>query len=67
MLPGDPEQLRHQVPIGRLGQPEEVVELTAAVLRNPYPTMSSPSTTACAPADSNRASGRSPPDVTDLR
>lgn len=38
MLPGDPEQLRQQVPVGRLGRPEEVADLALAVLRNPYLT-----------------------------
>lgn len=38
MLPGDPEQLRQQVPFGRLGRPEEVADLAMAVLRNPYLT-----------------------------
>jgi len=38
MLPGDPDQLRQQVPVGRLGQPDEVADLALAVLRNPYLT-----------------------------
>jgi 3-oxoacyl-[acyl-carrier protein] reductase len=38
MLPGDPEQLRRQVPLGRLGTPEEVADLALSVLRNPYLT-----------------------------
>jgi 3-oxoacyl-[acyl-carrier protein] reductase len=38
MLPGDQEQLRRQVPVGRLGRPAEVADLTLAVLRNPYLT-----------------------------
>jgi len=38
MLPGDPDELRHHVPIGRLGQPDEVADLAVAVLRNPYLT-----------------------------
>jgi 3-oxoacyl-[acyl-carrier protein] reductase len=38
MLPGDPEQLRHQVPLRRLGQPEEVADLALSILRNPYLT-----------------------------
>jgi 3-oxoacyl-[acyl-carrier protein] reductase len=38
MLPGDPEQLRRQVPLQRLGRPEEVAELALAILRNPYLT-----------------------------
>jgi 3-oxoacyl-[acyl-carrier protein] reductase len=38
LLPGEPEHLRHQVPVGRLGQPEEVADLAMAILRNPYLT-----------------------------
>jgi 3-oxoacyl-[acyl-carrier protein] reductase len=38
MLPGNPEQLREQVPLRRLGQPEEVADLALAILRNPYLT-----------------------------
>lgn len=38
MLPGDPNQLRQQVPVGRLGRPDEVADLALAVLRNPYLT-----------------------------
>jgi 3-oxoacyl-[acyl-carrier protein] reductase len=38
LLPGDPEQLRQLVPVGRLGRPEEVADLALAVLRNPYLT-----------------------------
>ena len=38
MLPGDPEQLRARIPVGRLGTPEEVADLTLAVLRNAYVT-----------------------------
>jgi 3-oxoacyl-[acyl-carrier protein] reductase len=38
MLPGDPEQLRRQVPLQRLGRPEEVADLALAILRNPYLT-----------------------------
>lgn len=38
MLPGDPEELRSRVPVGRLGQPDEVADLALAVLRNPYMT-----------------------------
>jgi 3-oxoacyl-[acyl-carrier protein] reductase len=38
MLPGDPEQLRSRVPLGRLGRPEEVADLALSVLRNPYLT-----------------------------
>jgi 3-oxoacyl-[acyl-carrier protein] reductase len=38
MLPGNPEELRQQVPMRRLGKPEEVAELAIAILRNPYLT-----------------------------
>jgi 3-oxoacyl-[acyl-carrier protein] reductase len=38
MLPGDPEQLRRQVPVGRLGHPAEVADLAAAILGNAYLT-----------------------------
>jgi 3-oxoacyl-[acyl-carrier protein] reductase len=38
MLPGDPEELHQRVPVGRLGRPAEVADLTLAVLRNPYLT-----------------------------
>jgi 3-oxoacyl-[acyl-carrier protein] reductase len=38
MLPGEPEELRTRVPVGRLGRPDEVADLALAVLRNPYMT-----------------------------
>ncbi len=38
MLPGDPQQLRQQVPLQRLGRPEEVADLALAILRNGYLT-----------------------------
>jgi 3-oxoacyl-[acyl-carrier protein] reductase len=38
MLPGDPEQLREQVPVGRLGRPAEVADMAVAILGNPYLT-----------------------------
>jgi 3-oxoacyl-[acyl-carrier protein] reductase len=38
MLPGEPEELRSHVPVGRLGQPDEVADLALAMLRNPYLT-----------------------------
>jgi 3-oxoacyl-[acyl-carrier protein] reductase len=38
MLPGNPEELRRQVPAGRLGQPGEVADLAVAVLSNSYLT-----------------------------
>ena len=36
MLPGDPEELRQQIPAGRLGRPDEVAGLALAILRNAY-------------------------------
>ncbi|MBV9471379.1 MAG: SDR family oxidoreductase, partial [Solirubrobacterales bacterium] len=38
MLPGEPDELRSRVPVGRLGRPDEVAELALAVLRNNYLT-----------------------------
>jgi 3-oxoacyl-[acyl-carrier protein] reductase len=38
MLPGEPDELRQRVPVGRLGRPAEVADLALAVLRNPYLT-----------------------------
>jgi 3-oxoacyl-[acyl-carrier protein] reductase len=38
MFPGDPEQLRERVPVGRLGRPAEVADLAIAILGNPYLT-----------------------------
>jgi 3-oxoacyl-[acyl-carrier protein] reductase len=38
MLPGEPEELSSRVPVGRLGQPDEVADLALAMLRNPYLT-----------------------------
>jgi 3-oxoacyl-[acyl-carrier protein] reductase len=38
MLPGDPEELRARIPVGRLGEPDEVADLAVAILRNPYMT-----------------------------
>src|SRR5581483_1987121 len=38
MLPGEPDELRTRVPVGRLGQPDEVADLALAMLRNPYLT-----------------------------
>jgi 3-oxoacyl-[acyl-carrier protein] reductase len=38
MLPGDADELRQRVPVGRLGRPAEVADLALAVLRNPYLT-----------------------------
>jgi 3-oxoacyl-[acyl-carrier protein] reductase len=38
MLPGDPEDLRRQIPAGRLGRPDEVADLALAILGNAYLT-----------------------------
>jgi 3-oxoacyl-[acyl-carrier protein] reductase len=38
MLPGAPDDLVKLVPVGRLGQPEEVADLAMAMLRNSYLT-----------------------------
>jgi 3-oxoacyl-[acyl-carrier protein] reductase len=38
MLPGEPDELKARVPVGRLGQPDEVADLALAMLRNPYLT-----------------------------
>jgi 3-oxoacyl-[acyl-carrier protein] reductase len=38
MLPGDPGYLARAVPVGRLGQPEEVADMAVAMLRNGYLT-----------------------------
>jgi 3-oxoacyl-[acyl-carrier protein] reductase len=38
MLPGDPGDLAERIPVGRLGTPGEVADLTMAVLRNGYVT-----------------------------
>jgi 3-oxoacyl-[acyl-carrier protein] reductase len=38
MLPGDPEELRAQIPAGRLGRPDEVAALAVAILTNSYLT-----------------------------
>ena len=38
MFPGEPEELRARVPVGRLGRPDEVAELALAVLGNDYLT-----------------------------
>jgi 3-oxoacyl-[acyl-carrier protein] reductase len=38
LLPGEPEQLRQLVPVGRLGRPAEVGDLAIAILRAPYLT-----------------------------
>ncbi len=38
MLPGEPDELRARVPVGRLGQPAEVADLALAMLGNAYLT-----------------------------
>ncbi len=38
MLPGQPDELRRGVPVGRLGHPDEVADLALAILRNGYLT-----------------------------
>jgi 3-oxoacyl-[acyl-carrier protein] reductase len=38
MLPGDPDELRARIPVGRLGEPAEVAELALSVMRNGYVT-----------------------------
>jgi len=38
MLPGSPDELKTRVPVGRLGQPDEVADLVLAVVTNGYLT-----------------------------
>ena len=38
MLPGDPAELAGSVPVGRVGQPDEVADLCLAIIRNGYIT-----------------------------
>ena len=38
MLPGEPEELRERIPVGRLGRPFRVADLALAVLANGYVT-----------------------------
>lgn len=38
MVPGPPSELAARIPVGRLGTPEEVAELTVAVISNAYLT-----------------------------
>ena len=38
MLPGDPEELGDRIPVGRVGEPDEVADLAVALLRNRYVT-----------------------------
>lgn len=38
MLPGQPDELKARVPVGRLGLPDEVADLAMSILRNGYMT-----------------------------
>jgi 3-oxoacyl-[acyl-carrier protein] reductase len=38
MLPGEPDELKARVPVGRLGKPDEVADLALTMLRNAYMT-----------------------------
>jgi 3-oxoacyl-[acyl-carrier protein] reductase len=38
MLPGDPGYLSRAIPVGRLGQPDEIADMATAMLRNAYMT-----------------------------
>jgi 3-oxoacyl-[acyl-carrier protein] reductase len=38
MLPGSASELARSIPVGRVGQPEEVADLTLAVVRNGFIT-----------------------------
>jgi 3-oxoacyl-[acyl-carrier protein] reductase len=38
MLPGSPDELAQNIPVGRVGRPEEVADLAVATLRNGYLT-----------------------------
>ena len=38
MLPGEPDELKARVPVGRLGRPDEVAEVAMTILRNGYMT-----------------------------
>ena len=38
MLPGNPEALRNKIPIGRLGEPEEVAETVIWMVKTGYVT-----------------------------
>jgi 3-oxoacyl-[acyl-carrier protein] reductase len=38
MLPGDASELEASIPVGRLGDPDEVAELAVAILANGYLT-----------------------------
>jgi 3-oxoacyl-[acyl-carrier protein] reductase len=36
MLPGDPGELARSIPVGRVGEPDEVADLAVAIFRNGY-------------------------------
>jgi len=38
MLPGDPGYLARAIPVGRLGRPDEIADMAAAMLGNAYMT-----------------------------
>jgi 3-oxoacyl-[acyl-carrier protein] reductase len=38
MLPGEPDELRTRIPVGRLGRPDEVADVAMAMLANGYVT-----------------------------
>jgi 3-oxoacyl-[acyl-carrier protein] reductase len=38
MIPGEPEELKANIPVGRLGRPQEVADIALAVLTNAYVT-----------------------------
>lgn len=38
MLPGDPHELGQDIPVGRIGRPEEIADLAMAILTNGYLT-----------------------------
>ena len=38
LVPGEPEELRARIPVGRLGKPAEVADLAIAIIRNGYVT-----------------------------
>ena len=38
MLPDDPGDLAHTIPVGRMGRPAEVADMAVAMLRNEYLT-----------------------------
>jgi len=38
MLPGDPHELGQDIPVGRIGRPQEIADLAMAILTNGYLT-----------------------------